>query len=139
MDFILDNLAVGSFADAAAAPPDITALLCVARERDLHVADRTYHKVPVVDMQPIPDDQLAEAVAWIRDRAGRHKVLVFCNAGVGRSSSVAVAYLCCVRGMGFGPAVEHVAARHPGMSILPMLRPAVERVRDRLGGRGGRG
>jgi protein-tyrosine phosphatase len=58
-----------------------------------------------------------------------HKVLVFCNAGVGRSPSVVVAYLCCKLGYGFGQAVEHVARRKPYMSILSNLILRIEELR----------
>ncbi len=36
MVFILDNLAVGSYMEALEAPSDITALLCVAQEKDIY-------------------------------------------------------------------------------------------------------
>lgn len=132
MDFILDNLAVGSAQDGASPPVDVGALLCVAAEIDVPAGGRLSHKVPIIDMQPIPVGQLQEAVEWIRDHVADQRVLVFCNAGVGRSSSVAVAYLCSVAGYGFGEAVEWVARRHPHMSILPDLVIGVDELARRL-------
>lgn len=132
MEFVLDELAVGDAADGASPPPPISALLCVAAELELGFPDKIAHKVPVVDMQPIPSGQLQEAVLWIRDHIAEHSVLVFCNAGVGRSSSVVVAYLCCDRGYSFGEAVEAVASRHPYMSILPNLIIGVDAVKRRV-------
>ncbi|NIP74075.1 MAG: dual specificity protein phosphatase family protein [Gammaproteobacteria bacterium] len=132
MDLILDNLAVGSAQDGASPPADVGALLCVAAEINTPDAGRPFCKVPIVDMQPIPPAQLQEAVEWIRNHITDHRVLVFCNAGVGRSSSVAVAYLCSVAGFGFGEAVEWVARRHPHMSILPDLIGGVDEVARRL-------
>ena len=66
MVFILDHLAVGSYMEALEAPSDITALLCVAQEKDIYDTRCMYHKVPITDMQPIPPEQLVEALAWIK-------------------------------------------------------------------------
>ncbi len=126
MDFILNHLAVGSFGEALLLPDDIDAFLCVAEEKELQETDRLSEKIPVTDMQPIPARQLAAAVEWIRKHIGDHRILVFCNAGVGRSPSIIVGYLCCELGYRFGEAVEYVARRHPGMSTLPELITSVE-------------
>lgn len=128
MDFILENLAIGNCGEAMDPPSEIDAMLCVAQEIDIPEPRCSYYKVPIVDMQPIPAKQLMDAVIWIRDNIGRNYIMVFCNAGVGRSPSVVVAYLCCVRGFTFGSAVEYVAARKPYMSILPNLIKVIEEV-----------
>ena len=65
MNFILERLAVGSYEEALNPPPTISALLNVAMERDLHDAELLYHKIPIVDMKPIPAGQMKEAVEWI--------------------------------------------------------------------------
>jgi len=52
MDFILDNLAIGSRRDAVDPHPAIDALLCVAGEIDIHESSLLDHKVPIVDMSP---------------------------------------------------------------------------------------
>ena len=109
MKFILDNLAIGSYDDALNPPSEITALLNVAKELDVET-ELLYHKVPIVDMQPIPPKQMKEAVEWIRDHIERHKIMVFCNAGIGRSPSVVIGYLCCFLDYSFGDAVEFVAS-----------------------------
>ncbi|GAG53883.1 unnamed protein product, partial [marine sediment metagenome] len=83
MKFILDNLAIGSYEDALNPPSEITALLNVANEKDIETT-LLYHKVPIIDMQPIPLEQMKEAVEWIRDHIDRYKIMVFCNAGIGR-------------------------------------------------------
>jgi protein-tyrosine phosphatase len=133
MDFILKNLAIGNYYEALEPSPDINALLCVAKEKDIHNTKYLYHKVPIVDMQPVPAEQLKEAIEWIKGNIGNHKIMVFCNAGVGRSPSVVVAYLCCLLGYTFGEAVEYVASRRPGMSILPDLIKTVEETKRQLG------
>ncbi|MGD8548531.1 MAG: hypothetical protein PVJ45_02850, partial [Desulfobacterales bacterium] len=67
MKYILKNLAIGNFEDAQDPPVGIDTLLCVAQEIDLSHVRCLYYKVPIVDMQPIPEDQLKEAVVFIRD------------------------------------------------------------------------
>ena len=88
----------------------------------------------MVDMHPIPTPLMIDAVEWIGDNIGKHRMMVFCNAGIGRSPSVVVAFLRCVMGYSFGDAVEHVATRKPYMSILPNLITTIEETRDRPGG-----
>jgi protein-tyrosine phosphatase len=129
MIFILPHLAVGTHEEARAQPSGIDALLCVAAEKDIPYPAILSHKIPIIDMQPIPPGQLHEAVEWIRDHINESRILVFCNEGVGRSPSVVVAYLCCVEGYSFGWAVEFVATRKPAMSILPELITSIEEVK----------
>ena len=134
MDFIFDNLAIGNYQDALEPSPDISALLCVAQEKDIYGPALLYYKVPIVDMQPIPTQQLKKAIEWIRDNISSHKIMVFCNAGVGRSPSVVIAYLCCVLGYSFGKAVEYVAIRKPYMSILPNLIVSIKEAKKQIEG-----
>lgn len=131
MKSILDNLAIGSYEDALKLPSEITALLNVAKERDIETT-LLYHKVPIIDMQPIPSEQLKEAVEWIGNHIDRYKIMVFCNAGVGRSPSVVIGYLCCFMGYGFGDAVEFVAKRKPDISILPVLIRTIEAAKSSI-------
>ncbi len=126
---IKDKLSIGSYKDALNPPGEITAFLCVASEKDLKNPVLFYHKVPVIDMRPIPNDQLKEALLWLAKYIDINHILVFCNAGVGRSSSVVIAYLCCMLDYGFGEAVEHVAARKPYISPLPNLILSIEDVK----------
>ena len=126
MDFILENLAIGNYREALEPPSDVDALLCVAQEKDIYGTHCLYHKVPIVDMQPIPAEQLKEALEWIQKNISDHRIMVFCNAGVGRSPSVVTGYLCCVLGYNFGDAVEYIATRRPNISTLPNLINAIE-------------
>ncbi|OQY43948.1 MAG: hypothetical protein DRR08_28590 [Candidatus Parabeggiatoa sp. nov. 2] len=126
--FILENLAIGDFQEALNPPSEISALLCVAQEKEIGETPLYYHKVPIIDMQPIPEAQLQAAVEWIKVHINTHKIMVFCNAGIGRSPSVVVGYLCCVLGYGFGEAVELVAKKRPYMSTLPNLIKTIEAV-----------
>jgi hypothetical protein len=64
MDFILENLTIGNYLEALVEPQGIDALLCVAKEKDIPVTSMTkylYHKVPIVDMQPIPAGLLTDS------------------------------------------------------------------------------
>jgi len=130
MRSILENLAIGSYKDALNPPAPITALLNVASERDVET-ERLYHKVPLIDLQPIPQDQLKEAVEWIRDHISRHTIMVFCNGGIGRSPSVVVGYICCFLGYSFDDAVEFVATRKPDISLLPGLMETIEEIKHK--------
>ena len=129
MDYILDNLAIGNYEDALNRPEEISGLLCVAEEKDVPDPPPAYHKVFMPDMKPMRPELLKEAVDWVESNIGEHRIMVFCNAGVGRSPSVVVGYLCCVLGYGFGEAVEYVARKRPQMSVLPQLIEAVEKVK----------
>jgi len=103
LKFILDHLAIGSHEEALRPSSEITALLNVAKEKDLKTS-LLYHKVPIIDMQPIPSAQMLEAVKWIQKHISKHIIMVFCNAGIGRSPSVVIGYLCCFLNYGFGEA-----------------------------------
>ena len=129
MDYVLPDLAIGTDEEALNPPEGIDALLCVAAERELPGRFSLEHKVPMSDMQPIQVELLREAVRWIDEHIEGHRIMVYCHAGVGRSPSVVVAYLCCVRGMGFGEAVEKTARARPQMSILPRLMEAIDQLR----------
>ena len=83
-------------------------------------------------MQPNPAGALREAVEFIAGNISAHKILVFCNEGVGRSPLVVVAYLCCELGYDFGQAVERVARCKPYMSILPNLILRIEEMPEHL-------
>jgi len=129
MDFILPNLAVGTHEEACGVPQDIDALLCVAAEKDLPGKLAVEHRVPLPDMQPIELALLRKAVNWIEEHIENHRIMVYCNAGIGRSPSVVVAYLCAAGGLGYGEAVEKVARSHPQMSTLPRLVEVTDELR----------
>lgn len=129
MDFILNHVALGDEQDALNHPP-VDALLCVAEECRPPAGFAHVHQVPMIDMRPIPAQQLDEAISWIAGLGGQTRVLVYCRGGIGRSSSVVVAYLCCALQYGFGEAVEFVACRRPYMSLLPNLLVSVNQARE---------
>jgi hypothetical protein len=55
-------LTVGPYEKASSPPEEIDALRNVAEEHPLPEMDLLTHRVPMIDMQPIPVDQLEEAV-----------------------------------------------------------------------------
>ena len=130
MHFILDNLAIGEFEEAINPSAEISALLCVAEERNLTSPCLPYHKVSLRDMQTVPSEDLRKAVEYISSmHAQGHRVLVFCNQGTGRAPSVPIAYLCCCMNYSFGQAVEAVAARMRQISVLPNLIVSIDEIR----------
>ena len=131
MKYILNSLAIGSYQDAQDPHEEIDALLCVAYEKDMLETTCLYHKVPIIDMQPIPAEQLEESIEWIKENIENFKIMVFCNAGIGRSPSVVISYLCCVHNYTFGNAVEFVASRKPDISILPNLIQGINYIKSK--------
>lgn len=123
--YILDRLAVGSANDARRPPERLSALLNVAEEVDDHSERRLYHKIPLKDLIPIAPEEMCKAIEWIRDHINHHGVLIYCNAGVGRSPSVAIGYLCSM-GFGYDEAVRLVSARLPGLTPVPNLSFSIE-------------
>ena len=129
MNYILEHLAVGNPADSQNAHDHFDAFLNVASEVDINPSlfgEKPYLKLLIDDMKPIPAFRLMEAAAYIDQHINTKRILMFCDGGVGRSPSVAVAYLCS-KGMRFGQAVEFVAMRKPYMSILPDLIESIRK------------
>jgi protein-tyrosine phosphatase len=71
-----------------------------------------------------------EAVQWLELRPPTERKLVCCRAGMGRSVSVVMAYLCCVEGKSYDEVLKLVMTRHPGAMPLPNLQVAIEQVRQ---------
>ncbi|MBI3355445.1 MAG: dual specificity protein phosphatase family protein, partial [Nitrospirae bacterium] len=73
--------------------------------------------------------KLVRAVEWLEQRVSKSRTLVCCRAGMGRSVSVVMAYLCCVEGMGYADVLKLVMARRPGAMPLPNLEQAIDEIR----------
>lgn len=131
MDFVLDRLAVGDRFDAAAPDPRVSALLCVAEELEPPPHIALHHKIPLVDMAPIPPARLAEAVDWIARHIEREHVLVYCHYGIARSVSVTIAYLCCAHGDDYEEAVARLARARAQIYPLPRLAETIAALRAR--------
>jgi protein-tyrosine phosphatase len=131
MHLITDNLLVGSIDDAQGPPKVVGTLLLVAEEFTITPAAWVdYHRIPFREFAKVDPVKLAEAVQWLEPRASEGLTLVCCRAGMGRSVSVVMAYLCCVEGRTYDEALKLVMARRPGAMPLPNLQVAIEQVRQ---------
>ena len=127
MQYITDRLLVGTIEDARKPPKLIAGMLVVAEE--LTVAGPKgvpYAQVPLKEFGEASAPILYRAVEWLERHAGEKPLLVCCRAGIGRSVSVVLAFLCCVEGMSYVEALELVKARRPGAMPLPRLEQTIE-------------
>ena len=124
MDYILDRLAVGDIDDVRNMPKEITALLNCSEEHDTFREGIAYLKIPLIDFQPIDPEYIPKAVSWIKKTIIDHRVLVHCNAGIGRSPSIVVCYLYEI-GFGFEEAVRLVKSKRPFAIPHGDLRSAI--------------
>ena len=97
----------------------------LAEEIDLEGAGRAYHKILLRDIAPVSPEMLRDAIVWIREAIKLHVVLIFCNAGISRAPSIAIAYLCSV-GFGYDEALRFVSARRAEIAPLPNLASSIE-------------
>ncbi len=132
MHMINKRLLVGNADDAKNPPPQVGAILMVAEEQNVTVPPRVvYAKIPLKEFGEPAVSALYEAVRWIEVHLRDHRLMVCCRAGMGRSVSVVIAYLCCVDGMTYADAVKLALTRRPGGMPLPRLEKAIEDVRSR--------
>ncbi|VFU15551.1 conserved hypothetical protein [anaerobic digester metagenome] len=129
MHHILEQVATGEYDEAVSPGPEITALLCVAQERNLAAPRLPYHKVPLAELETAPGDLLADAAGWIHSMAAQgHRVLVFSSRGISRPPSVVIAYLCLYLGCSFGEALHRVTLRQPSILLLPGLSGSIDEI-----------
>lgn len=136
MHMITENLLVGSIVDAQSLPEVIGTLLLAAEEFTITPAAWVdYHRIPLREFAKADPAKLMEAVQWLEPRAPKSRTLVCCRAGMGRSVSVVMAYLCCIEGRTYDEVLKVVMDRRPGAMPLPNLQVAIEQVRQlRRGG-----
>lgn len=128
---ITDHLLVGNINDAQQPPAVVGTLLLVAEELTVTpVPWVDYHHIPFREFAKADPAKLAQAVAWLEPRAPKGRTLVCCRAGMGRSVSVVMAYLCCVAGRTYEDVLNLVMTRHPSAIPLPNLQVAIEQVRQ---------
>ena len=75
-------------------------------------------------------EAIERAVAWLERHIASRRLIVCCRAGMGRSVSVVIAYLCCVKGLSYVEAVALVKARRPGATPLPNLERTIKEVQQ---------
>ena len=129
MHIITDRLLVGTIDDAREPPATIGTLLLVAEEFTVEPPSWIdYHRIPIKEFAEADPATLVRAVEWLEKRVPEGRVMVCCRAGMGRSVSVVMAYLCCVEGMAYAEVMKLVMARRPGAIPLPKLQTAIEEV-----------
>jgi protein-tyrosine phosphatase len=130
MHLITETLLVGNINDAREPPAKIGALLLVAAEYTLEPPSwLLYGRIPFAEFAEAEPISLDRAVSWVEQHLSDHRVMVCCRAGMGRSVSVVMAYLCCVEGMTYTEVLKVVMMRRPGAMPLPMLEEAITQVR----------
>ena len=131
MHFITDSLLVGNLEDAHKPPPFIHGMLIVAEEREVKPAPGVMHeRVPLKEFGEADPRDVQRAVEWLERQAPSHQLMVCCRAGMGRSVSMVIAYLCCVKGMSYVDAVQLLKARRPGATPLPKLEQTIKKVQQ---------
>ena len=130
MHMITEKLLVGNINDAKEPPVKIGALLLVAAEYTLESPGRLpYGRIPFSEYAEAEPLLLDRAVSWVEQHLSDYRVMVCCRAGMGRSVSVVMAYLCCVQGMTYADVLKLVMRRRPGAMPLPNLEDAINQVR----------
>ena len=126
MHHVTESLSVGNVEDAKNPPSFVQGVLFVAAEHDiLPPPGMLFNKIPLVEFGQANPQQVYEAVAWLEQHAPKKKIMVCCRAGMGRSVSMVIAYLCCVQGMGYNEAVQMLKSRRPGATPLPNLEDTI--------------
>jgi protein-tyrosine phosphatase len=130
MHFITETLLVGNINDANEPPPQINAVLLVAAEFTIQPPSwLLYGRIPFSEYAEAEPLLLDRAVTWVEQHLSENRVMVCCRAGMGRSVSVVMAYLCCVQGMTYPEVLKLVMTRRPGAMPLPNLEKAIMQVR----------
>ncbi|HSQ92176.1 MAG TPA: dual specificity protein phosphatase [Nitrospiraceae bacterium] len=129
MHMITENLLVGNINDAKEPPVKIGALLLVAAEYALESPGWLISgRIPFSEYAEAEPLLLDKAVSWVEQHISDNRVMVCCRAGMGRSVSVVMAYLCCVQGMTYEEVLKLVMRRRPGAMPLPNLEKAIAKV-----------
>ena len=130
MHLITETLSVGNINDAREPPVKIGALLLVAAEYSLESSGcLVFGRIPISEYAEAEPLLLDQAVSWVEQHISDHRVMVCCRAGMGRSVSVVMAYLCCVQGLTYAEVLKLVMMRRPGAMPLPKLEEAITQVR----------
>jgi protein-tyrosine phosphatase len=130
MHYITESLLVGNINDVSEPPPQVSAVLLVAAEFTVRPpAWLLFGKIPFSEYAEAEPMLLDRAVSWVEQRLSGNRVMVCCRAGMGRSVSVVMAYLCCVQGLTYGEVFKLVLTQRPGAMPLPKLEEAIAQVR----------
>jgi protein-tyrosine phosphatase len=129
MHQITDKLFVGNIHDARQPSSQVSALLLVAEEYEIDAPGGiVYGRIPFKEYGEVHPLTLASAVNWVERHVSDNRVMVCCRAGMGRSVSVVMAYLCCVERMAYADVLKLVMTRRPGAMPLPKLEETIQEV-----------
>jgi protein-tyrosine phosphatase len=130
MHWITESLLVGNINDASEPPLQVGAVLLVAAEFTIQPPSwLRYGRIPFSEYAEAEPLLLDRAVSWVEEHISANRTMVCCRAGMGRSVSVVMAYLCCVQGMTYEQVFKLVMTRRPGAMPLPNLEEAIAQVR----------
>jgi protein-tyrosine phosphatase len=136
MHYVTESLMVGNVEEAQRPPSSIGAILFVAGEHTIEPPTEVdFAYVPLKEFGEADPGDVLKAVDWLEEHAEGRRLLVCCRAGMGRSVSIVIAYLCCVKGMPYDEAVTLLKARRPGATPLPNLERTIEAVYELRQGR----
>lgn len=126
---ITDTLFVGNIYDAERPKPNIGVVLFVAEEFTITPPRGViYDRIPLKEYGEATAASLDRAVEWIERHIAGNRLMVCCRAGMGRSVSVVMAYLCCVQHTSYADVLQLVTTKRPGACPLPNLRSSIQQV-----------
>ena len=130
MDFIIDQIAVGSYEDAinlqVLQANDITAVLDLAREVSYSLPPSILRlKIPLEDRVPMKQEYIRLAVNWLRNAAEERRVLVHCLAGISRSVTIVMCYLHEVQGSSLEDAYGMIRSKRFQANPHPALLDSI--------------
>jgi len=130
MHFVNEHLLVGNIDDAQKPPPFVNSLLFVSGEHTIQPPRSVaFRYIPLREYGEADPMDVKAAVDWLEQQPATNKLMVCCRAGMGRSVSMAIAYLVCVKGMGYADAETLLKARRPGATPIPRLEQTIELVK----------
>ena len=130
MHVIMESLLVGNYSDAQKPPPHITAVLWAALDPKISPPQGVlFARIPLREFTEADPIDIEAGVDWLTRQYPANCILIACRAGVGRSVSLVIAYLCCEKGMSYTDASQFVLARRPGATPLPNLEYTIEKVK----------
>jgi protein-tyrosine phosphatase len=130
MHYVTETLLVGNLEDVQQPPAAVTAVLFLADHHVTPPPGLVYTQIPLKEFGEADPNDVKRAVDWLEAHARQPRLMVCCRAGMGRSVSMVIAYLCCVKGMSYTDAVRLAKERRPGATPLPNLEQTIEKVRQ---------
>jgi protein-tyrosine phosphatase len=128
---ITDTLFVGNIYEVEKPPSHIGAVLLVAEEFTPDPpAGVIYERIPFKEFGEARPASLHQAIDWIEHHHPENRVLVCCRAGMGRSVSVVMAYLCCVHNMAYADVLQLIMTRRPAACPLPNIQATIQQVQQ---------